>query len=96
MLDNDQTHPLQQTRMRQMRRASRGSWPVILLALEVVLVVAFVVGLVVVVVVVVELEVVVVVVASFEPFKSDFHVSFQRWKKTCRQCVCAIFSPWLC
>ena len=67
--------------MRQMRRASRGSRPVILLALEVVLVVAFVVGLEVVVVVVVELEVVVVVVAAFEPFKSDFHVSFQRWKK---------------
>ena len=34
LLDNDLTHPLQQTRKRQMRRASRGSRPVVLVALE--------------------------------------------------------------
>ena len=51
-LDSDRTHPLQQTRKRQMRRASRGSRPVVVVALEVALMVA--------------LEAVVVVVVAFE------------------------------
>jgi len=38
-------HPLQQTRTRQVRRASRGSRPVVEVALEVALVVALVVAL---------------------------------------------------
>ena len=42
-LASDQTHPLQQTRTRQMRRASRGFRPVVEVALEVALVVALVV-----------------------------------------------------
>ena len=38
-LDSDKAHLLQETRKRQMRRASRGSRPVVLVALEAVSVV---------------------------------------------------------